>query len=242
MAGGEWTEATQKAYFGEGLAVGCLLDGATAIIGDRFAVESSLRRAYRGWPHRTRFPTVRTDLSHANVWALLHDSKGRTSSSVAYWEEQGTHLIPRLRQSWSLEEHAERLEGLSGIETTAWVSLADAFLDALGTRYVICSRGQAGQQDDVAQLVGELVELVESSPQDLSFAGYWSDRDDVLTDLRDHHDRLRRGDTSRLSLLKTLFNPAMPLQDMAMASGWGDRYLRLAARFDEAIRTPGRYR
>jgi hypothetical protein len=90
--------------------------------------------------------------------------------------------------------------------------------------------------DELVSVLDDLLEVVESAPQDLSWAGYWSGQDDVVSDLRDHRDRLRRGDTSRLDLLRALFNPAMPLQDMAMASGWHDRYMQLAERFDTASR------
>lgn len=89
--------------------------------------------------------------------------------------------------------------------------------------------------DDLVGVMDELLEVVESTSADLTWAAYWSDEVDVVTDLRDHRDRLRRGDLSRLALLGALFNPAMPLQDMAMASGWHERYRRLATRFDHAV-------
>ena len=91
-------------------------------------------------------------------------------------------------------------------------------------------------------MLEELLELVGSGRADLSIAGYWADRDELVADLREHRDRLRRGDTTRLDLLTALFGPAMPLQDLALASGWGDRFLDLAARFDRACaqqRGPG---
>jgi hypothetical protein len=89
----------------------------------------------------------------------------------------------------------------------------------------------------LVRVLDDLLEIVESSTQDLTWAGYWMDHDGAVTDLRDHRDRLRRGDTSELDMLKVLFNPGMPLQDMAMASGWTDRYHLLAARFDRAAAT-----
>ena len=36
--------------------------------------------------------------------------------------------------------------------------------------------------------------------------------------------------------LSSLFLPTAEMQEIAMTSGWGDRYLELASRFDDAMR------
>lgn len=89
-----------------------------------------------------------------------------------------------------------------------------------------------GMDSDLVRVADELVAIVEAAPQDLTWAGYWSDQDELVSDLRDHAERLRRGDTSRFAELRVLFAPACPLQDMAMDNGWSDRYMELATRFD----------
>lgn len=92
--------------------------------------------------------------------------------------------------------------------------------------------------DRVADVLDEVVMIIESSPQDLTWAGYWSDAAEAAAELRDEAARLRRGDIGGLAELRVLFGPGCPLQDMAMAGGWTDRYLVLAERFDTASAGP----
>jgi hypothetical protein len=56
--------------------------------------------------------------------------------------------------------------------------------------------------------------------------------------LEDHLTRLAAGSPvgeRMLSDLRFLFAPTGPLQETSISSGWGDRFLDLAARFDRAV-------
>ena len=55
-----------------------------------------------------------------------------------------------------------------------------------------------------------------------------------MDDLRDHADRLRRGDASRLPDLRYLLLPTAPLCEIATSSGWAETYRALANRLDAA--------
>lgn len=85
----------------------------------------------------------------------------------------------------------------------------------------------------------DVLKIVETETQDVSWAGgWWDEADDMTADLRDHLSRLRQADTSRMAELKVLFLPTGPLQEVSISSGWSTRYLDLAARFDAASNGP----
>lgn len=88
---------------------------------------------------------------------------------------------------------------------------------------------------ELLDVVNEVIAICEASPQHVDWAGY-QDQGELLEDLHDHARRLRAGDTSRLSELRVLFLPSGPLQDIAIDSGWHNKYMTLASRFDELSR------
>jgi hypothetical protein len=92
-------------------------------------------------------------------------------------------------------------------------------------------------ETELLEIVNEVITICEVSPQYVDWAGY-RDQDELLADLRDHASRLRSGDTSRLPELRVLFLPTGPLQDISVDSGWADKYMRLAGRFDEFYPRP----
>lgn len=85
---------------------------------------------------------------------------------------------------------------------------------------------------ELLEIVNEVIEICEVSPQHIDWAGY-RDQAELLEDLRDHVRRLHAGDTSGLSELRVLFLPSGPLQDIAIDSGWHNKFMTLASRFDE---------
>jgi hypothetical protein len=89
--------------------------------------------------------------------------------------------------------------------------------------------------DSVVRVLEDVLKIVETRTQNVDWAGgWWDEAGDMVADLRDHLSRLRRADTSRMDELRTLFLPTGPLQDVSISSGWGTRYVELAARFDAA--------
>ena len=84
------------------------------------------------------------------------------------------------------------------------------------------------------ETVEALLAIVQAAPQDLTWQEHYASEAELVDDLRDHADRLRRGDASRLPDLRYLLLPTAPLCEIATSSGWSLEYLALANRLDEA--------
>lgn len=90
------------------------------------------------------------------------------------------------------------------------------------------------------EIVDELLSIVRSGPQDVDWQAWYQDEHELIADLRDHADRLRREDGSRLPELKFMLLPTGALNEVAFSSGWGDAYVRLANQFDVLYSGPSR--
>jgi hypothetical protein len=86
---------------------------------------------------------------------------------------------------------------------------------------------------EVVQVVEDVLAILEAEPQDVAWSR-WDEPAEMVADLRDHVALLRRGDVSQVPELRLLFAPTGSLQEVAISSGWGERFLGLAARFDAA--------
>lgn len=95
--------------------------------------------------------------------------------------------------------------------------------------------------DTALETVETILAIVSAAPQDLTWQERYANEDELVSDLRDHADRLRRGDAARLPDLRRLLLPTAPLCEIATSSGWADTYLALANRLDApaAPRTAG---
>jgi len=98
------------------------------------------------------------------------------------------------------------------------------------------------QQVQIAEILDELLAIVQSGPQDLDWQSEYENEEDLIEDLRDHAERVRRGDTTRLPELKYVLYPTIALNEIAFSSGWGQAYVRLANRFDELYTGPSAIR
>jgi hypothetical protein len=85
----------------------------------------------------------------------------------------------------------------------------------------------------LVEIIDELLTIVRSSRQDLNWQPDYDNEGDLIEDLRDHAERMRRGDSSRLPELSYVLLPTGALNEIAFSSGWGESYVRLANRFDE---------
>jgi hypothetical protein len=85
---------------------------------------------------------------------------------------------------------------------------------------------------EALRIMEEVLSVVQAAPHDMSWTAY-EDGESAVADLRDHIERLRRDDLSRLSDLRSLFAPTGSLQELAISNGWSERYMSLAKRFDE---------
>ncbi|RSN44334.1 hypothetical protein DMH08_37375 [Actinomadura sp. WAC 06369] len=84
------------------------------------------------------------------------------------------------------------------------------------------------------ETVEAILAIVQATPQDLTWQRRYASEDDLVSELRDHADRLQRGDATRLPDLRHLLLPTAPLCEIATSSGWTDTYLALATRLDTA--------
>lgn len=90
----------------------------------------------------------------------------------------------------------------------------------------------------LVEIIDELVAIVQTHPQDVDWQPHYDDAQELLADLRDHAERMRRGDGSRLPELKFSLLPTGDLNEIALSSGWGEAYVRLANQFDELYTGP----
>jgi hypothetical protein len=63
----------------------------------------------------------------------------------------------------------------------------------------------------------------------------WQDRDDALSEIDTLLSELRSGIVPSALTLNVLFAPTGPIQEVSLSSGWGDVFIELAARFDDAM-------
>jgi hypothetical protein len=87
----------------------------------------------------------------------------------------------------------------------------------------------------------EIIQILDKIIGKLSLPGcdvVWSHYDsqaEALTDVKEHIERLKKNDFSKLGDLKLLFAPTGSLQDISISNGWGTEFLVLATQFDKAI-------
>ena len=84
-----------------------------------------------------------------------------------------------------------------------------------------------------AALEDALLELAASDRP----GAFGQDAGEVKAEVRDALDRVRAGTTPRTQI-RALFAPTGDVGEIALANGWTDRYLRLGARVDRALRSP----
>lgn len=63
----------------------------------------------------------------------------------------------------------------------------------------------------------------------------WRDREDALAEIDQILSGLRSGAPTDLLTLQVLFAPTGPMQEVSLSSGWGDEFIELANRFDDAM-------
>lgn len=85
----------------------------------------------------------------------------------------------------------------------------------------------------LVEIIDALLDAVQRFPQDLDWQPYCEDEQQLVGDLRDHAERVGRGDGSRLPELKFELLPTGDLNEIAISSGWAELYLVLANEFDE---------
>lgn len=89
--------------------------------------------------------------------------------------------------------------------------------------------------DDLIAILGEArARVAESTEQDYDWSS-WRGPDHALEELDALIAGLQAGREPDELTLQVIFMPTGPLQEVSLAAGWGDDFLALAARFDEAL-------
>ncbi|MCD2186573.1 hypothetical protein [Actinomycetospora soli] len=119
------TRARQQTEMGEGLAVGCLVEGVTGL--DPATADQALRAALETWPWATRYPSLRRNPA---VRDTMRTSPGRRGLKIARWVFSRGLAVPQLRDDdWDLPGACIRLEEGTDVPARRWLDLTRAFLD-----------------------------------------------------------------------------------------------------------------
>lgn len=86
----------------------------------------------------------------------------------------------------------------------------------------------------LAEILEEARVLLAREDNDFGWSG-WHGRADALAEIDAILARIGAGEPIRPASIELLFLPTGPLQEVSLSSGWGDRFLALADRFDQAI-------
>jgi hypothetical protein len=77
-------------------------------------------------------------------------------------------------------------------------------------------------------------DLVARPENDFSWSS-WRDVEAALEEIDGILSRLQAGDLPERADMSILFAPTGPMQELALSSGWGNRFLGLASEFDAAV-------
>jgi len=84
---------------------------------------------------------------------------------------------------------------------------------------------------DIFQRARELVALPQN---DFSWSS-WRDTEHALEEIDGIISELQRGASPATLQMSVLFAPTGPMQELALSSGWGNRFLQLASEYDIAV-------
>jgi hypothetical protein len=80
----------------------------------------------------------------------------------------------------------------------------------------------------------EARELLAAADNEFTWSS-WQDRDDALREIDALLTELRSGTLPSMLALHVLFAPTGPIQEVSLSSGWGNAFIALAERFDDAM-------
>lgn len=83
------------------------------------------------------------------------------------------------------------------------------------------------------EVLTEVRALVQREDNDFAWSG-WESAEEALQEIDSALATLEEGRPPGV-YLKVLFLPTGPLQELSLSSGWGDEFVALANRFDEAF-------
>ena len=120
------TRASDQTDVGQGLALGCLAVGVTAVTANKQALEFAFRRAWQDWPHRQKFRFIHASAERNDILHIVRKSERRRGAILAAWE-LGRWAEPYLREDHDLDEAAQMLPAWTGVPWDGWVQLGRLF-------------------------------------------------------------------------------------------------------------------
>lgn len=91
-----------------------------------------------------------------------------------------------------------------------------------------------GKYDELINIMKEVKGIIDSPNTDVTWSRY-NTAEEVIKDLDSCIEQLKQKDKSVIEKLKILFAPTGVFQEISIDSGWSDKYLELANRFDEVL-------
>jgi hypothetical protein len=87
--------------------------------------------------------------------------------------------------------------------------------------------------DRLLSMLAEARELLSRPGNDYAWSS-WRDAQEALRGIERLAASIKGGSVPRLDL-QVIFSPTGPMQEVGLSSGWGEAFLDLASRFDEAM-------
>lgn len=89
-------------------------------------------------------------------------------------------------------------------------------------------------QEALLDVLTETIILLQRPGNDFSWSR-WKTGSEAVAELSEIIRRIEAAETIKLLPIQMLFAPTGSLQEVSIDSGWGDAFLALSARFDDAI-------
>lgn len=119
------TKVTQQKALGEGLALGAIMAGISAIEGNKGNLELDFRAAWRRWPFADRFPSIKAGPAQDDIFVQVISSSANRRGPVALWRGPWPYS-PELVHDWEPDEVADVID--EAIPAAAWRDLAETWL------------------------------------------------------------------------------------------------------------------
>ena len=94
--------------------------------------------------------------------------------------------------------------------------------------------GASDKFENLVTVLREARTLLASPDNDFSWSS-WMDTESAIQEIDDLRLQVESGTLPRRLDLEVLFAPTGPIQEVSVSSGWGQEFLRLAARVDAAV-------
>lgn len=88
---------------------------------------------------------------------------------------------------------------------------------------------------EMLNVLKEARELLSLKDNDFPWSS-WGNADDAVREIDGYISAIASGSEPDGVVLSALFAPTGPIQEVSLSSGWAERFLDLAGRFDDAFR------